>query len=83
MQIDLPDAISLADLLSLLIQGAIFVLVVVFIFVGVRVLKILGVAQQLAESVSEIVETVNLVLWQPVRFYGLIMTNVKKFLKIK
>lgn len=83
MQIDIPDSIPLSDLLSLLIQLALFILICIFILVGFRVLKILGVAQQLAESISEIVETVNLVLWQPVRFFGVMSERIKKFLGIK
>ncbi len=83
MQIDIPDVLTLADLLGLLIQGALLLLIVIFIFIAIRIFKILGVAQQLAEAVSEIVETVNLVLWQPVRFYGLVVSKLKKFLNIR
>lgn len=79
MQIDIPDSIPLSDLLSILIQASVLVLVIVLILVAIRIFRILGVMNQVAESVSDIVETVNLVLWQPIRFYSNVADAVKKF----
>lgn len=83
MDITLPATVTLAELLSLLIQGALVILILVFIFVGIRVLKILGAVQQLTASISEIVDTVNLVLWQPVRFVSTLSSTIRKFLGLK
>lgn len=79
MQVEIPENIPLSDLLGIMIQGSVLVLVIVFIFVGLRLLKILGTANQIAESISDITETVNLVLWQPIRFYSSAIDTVRKF----
>ena len=83
MDITIPDSLTLGELVWLITQFALLILVIVFILIGFRVLKLLGIAQELAESIAEIVETVNLVLWQPVRFYGLVQKRIKQFLKLK
>ena len=83
MDITFPESLALGELIWLLTQFALLILVIVFIMIGFRILKLLGIAQELAESIADIVETVNLVLWQPVRFYGLVQKKLKQFLKLK
>lgn len=70
---------TLPELLDLIIQGSLIILLIVFIFVGVRLLKILGVIGDLAESIAEMVETVNMVLWQPIKFFTAVMDKVRAF----
>jgi hypothetical protein len=72
---------NLPELLDLIIQFGIITLLFVFVLVGVRVFKILGAVQQITGTVNDIVETVNLVLWQPVKYYGIIMTTIRKWMK--
>ncbi len=78
MVIEMPE--TLPQALDLGIQIGLLLLVVVFIFVGIRLLSILGVARQLTESIAEIVETVNVVIWQPVRFVTTVMDKVRKLI---
>lgn len=74
MPATLPEALDLG------IQIGLLLLIIVFIFVGIRLLSILGVARRLTESISEIVETVNVVLWQPVRFVTSVLDKVNRFI---
>ena len=78
MTINMPE--TLPQALDLGIQIGLFLLILVFIFVGIRLLSILGVARQLTESIAEIVETVNVVLWQPVRFATTALDKIRKFM---
>lgn len=78
MVIEMPA--TLPEALDLGIQIGLLFLVIVFIFVGLRILSLLGIAKQLAESIAEIVETVNMVLWQPVRFVTTIMDKVRRLI---
>jgi hypothetical protein len=78
MVIEMPA--TLPEALDLGIQIGLLLLIFVFILVGLRVLSLLGIAKQLAESIAEIVETVNMVLWQPVRFVTTIMDKVRKLI---
>ena len=67
--------------LSVITQVGLFLLVFIFVLVGIRLLRILGSVREITESISEIIETVNTVLWQPVRFFSSITGILKKFLK--
>jgi len=78
MIIELPGTLS--EALDLGIQIGLFILVFVFILVGIRLFSLLGIAKQLTESIAEIVETVNLVLWQPVRFVTTILDKIRKLI---
>ncbi len=78
MIIEMPA--TLPEALDLGIQIGLLLLIIVFIFVGIRLLSILGVARRLTESISEIVETVNVVLWQPVRFVTSVLDKVNRFI---
>ena len=79
MNIALPENIS--EILSISTQFAVLILVLLLILIAIRVFSLLGIAKDLAESIAEIVETVNMVLWQPVRFFNSISKKIHKFLK--
>jgi len=74
---EMPETVP--GILDLLIQSTLLILIIVFIFVGMRLLRFLGVAQEIAESVGDIVEMVNTVLWQPVKIGYMLLDKVKSF----
>jgi cell shape-determining protein MreC len=78
MIFDMPE--TLIEALDLGIRIGLLLLIFIFILVGVRLLTILGAVRQLTESIAEIVETVNMVLWQPVRFVSTIVEKMRKFM---
>lgn len=81
MTIELPA--TFPELLDLLIQIGTFFLVLVLTFVGIRVFRLLGIVKDIAESVSDITQTVNLVLYQPLRFFSMISDKLNLFFKKK
>lgn len=70
---------TLPELLSLLTQGFVVILLFVLILIGIRILRILGDVQIIVDSISDIVDTINTALWQPVKYFQLVMDTVKKF----
>lgn len=78
MDFTLPE--TLPEILSLATQFAVLLLVLLLILVTIRIFSLLGIAKELANSIAEIVETVNMVLWQPVRFFTGITKKVNKII---
>jgi len=77
------DATQFLFWLSMATKVGIFLLIFIFLLVGIRLFRVLGAVFEITESLAEIVETVNTVLWQPVRIFNKIMAAAKKLLKFK
>lgn len=75
------DPVVFLEWLSLATKVGVFLLVFTFLLVGIRLFGILGAVREITTSVAEIIETVNTVLWQPVRFFSSIFGTLKKFLR--
>ncbi|QQS59567.1 hypothetical protein IPN35_01630 [Candidatus Peregrinibacteria bacterium] len=81
MTIQLPD--TFPELLSLLIQIGTLFLILILIFVGARVFSLLGILKDIAETLSDITQTVNLILYQPIRIFSLLSDKLGMFFKKK
>lgn len=81
MTIQLPD--TFPELLSLLIQIGTLFLILILIFVGARVFSLLGILKDIAETLSDITQTVNLILYQPIRIFSLLSDKLEMFFKKK
>ena len=80
MEITLADFLGWIDVAT---QVGLLLIVLLIIVLLMRVIRLVGLANEIAEMVAEVVEMVNVALWKPIQWYGTAATFVKKMLGMK
>ena len=65
---------------SIASQVGLLIIVLLLIMVLVRVIRLLGLVNEIAESIADMVHMVNAALWKPIEWYSMGMKFVKKLL---